>query len=235
MNRRIKEAAKGVALRASKAGKSLFQGSSSSSSRREALLRCVDPDLSGAPIALQRDDHEDEDVDSEEGGMEGGEEHHEEDDESDEDTTDGDSADGSGVTQKQTRKSHVVAPPSVPTRAEARVLIRPVGDRYAYLLLFSLVDSIYDTYFCLLSYSSWDDTGFDGRGHHRQVNAILGNICRLYNPGIVVNKRGETIACTSWRHFGLAPDARFGNAQGAVRDAFWVKFKLFLDFTVSCL
>jgi hypothetical protein len=46
----------------------------------------------------------------------------------------------------------------------------------------------------------------------------------LHNPGVVVNKSGETVACTSWKHFALAEDARFGNAQGAVRDAFWVKF-----------
>ena len=71
--------------------------------------------------------------------------------------------------------------------------------------------------------------GFDGRGHHRQVNTILGNLCRLHNPGVVVNKVGECIACTAWKDFALAPDVRFGNAQGAVKDAFWVNNKVFLD------
>jgi hypothetical protein len=51
----------------------------------------------------------------------------------------------------------------------------------------------------------------------------------LHNPGVVVNKHGQTIACTTWKDFALAEDARFGNAQGAVRDAFWVNFKLFVD------
>jgi hypothetical protein len=37
MNRKLKL----IVARASKASKSLFQGSSSSSSRREAMLRCV--------------------------------------------------------------------------------------------------------------------------------------------------------------------------------------------------
>jgi hypothetical protein len=47
--------------------------------------------------------------------------------------------------------------------------------------LFSLFDSIHDVhFFCLLSFISWLDTSFDGRGHHRQVNAILGNLLLLH-------------------------------------------------------
>ncbi|KAG2562165.1 hypothetical protein PVAP13_8KG331804 [Panicum virgatum] len=72
------------------------------------------------------------------------------------------------------RRIHVVYPPSVPTRPDDRVLIIPTGD------------------------SSWQDTGFDGRGHHRQVNAVLGNLCHLHNPGVVTNKH-ETLPCGSCR------------------------------------
>jgi hypothetical protein len=47
--------------------------------------------------------------------------------------------------------------------------------------LFSLFDSIHDVhFFCLLSFISWLDTSFDGRGHYRQVNAILGNLLLLH-------------------------------------------------------
>ena len=44
-----------------------------------------------------------------------------------------------------------------------------------------------------------------------------------------MNKHGEHIACTAWKDFALAPDARFGNAQGAVKDAFWVNYLVFFD------
>jgi hypothetical protein len=53
--------------------------------------------------------------------------------------------------------------------------------------LFSLFDSIQDAHsFCLLSFSSWLETSFDRRGHHRQVNAILGNLLRLHYLGVVL-------------------------------------------------
>ena len=45
----------------------------------------------------------------------------------------------------------------------------------------------------------------------------------------MTNKHGEPIACTAWKDFALAPDARFGNAQGAVKDAFWANYLAFLD------
>ena len=38
-----------------------------------------------------------------------------------------------------------------------------------------------------------------------------------------MNNSGQPMACTSWRDFALSLDARYGNAQGVVRDAFWVK------------
>jgi hypothetical protein len=53
---------------------------------------------------------------------------------------------------------------------------------------------------------------FNGRGHHRQVNQVLGNLCRLHNPRIVIDSKGMVVPCTSWSHFALAPHATYGTA-----------------------
>ncbi|WVZ77611.1 hypothetical protein U9M48_025460 [Paspalum notatum var. saurae] len=101
MNRRIKQAAKGLRL---------FQGTSSSGSRREALLRCVDPNLQGVPIALQRT--EDEEDEGEEAGV-----------------VQQDVEAGEVVVQRrEIKKSHYVNPPPVPATADKR-LIKPIGNR----------------------------------------------------------------------------------------------------------
>ena len=70
------------------------------------------------------------------------------------------------------------------------------------------------------------DYSFTGKGHHRQVNQVLGNLCRMHNPGIVNDKTGRPIPCKSWDHFALAPHAAYGNAQGAVKHDFWVRIFL---------
>jgi hypothetical protein len=62
MNRKLKQ----VAVRASRASKSLFEGSSSSNSRREAMLRCVHIELKDRLIAFQRSDDEEEEERGEE-------------------------------------------------------------------------------------------------------------------------------------------------------------------------
>jgi hypothetical protein len=67
-----------------------------------------------------------------------------------------------------------------------------------------------------------DDT-FDGTVHKRWVSTILGNTIHLHNPGVVVTNSGQPKACTSWKDFTLAPDVWFGNVQGVVRNAFWVR------------
>jgi len=62
MNRRFKQVAKGFVGKMVPSKKTsqersqerLFQGSMLQGARREALLRCVDPNLEGVPIALQR-------------------------------------------------------------------------------------------------------------------------------------------------------------------------------------
>jgi hypothetical protein len=101
--------------------------------------------------------------------------------------------------------------------------------------LFSLFNSIHDVhFFCLLSFSSRLDTSFDGRGHHRLVNAILGNLLLLQYLGVVVRGAGCTAPVTSWRDYARAPDARYGNAQGAVRNTFWVSSYMFITSVTSC-
>jgi hypothetical protein len=48
------------------------------------------------------------------------------------------------------------------------------------------------TFLFLLSFSFWLDTSFDGRGHHMQVNQILGNLLRLHYPGVVMRGAGHS-------------------------------------------
>jgi hypothetical protein len=86
----------------------------------------------------------------------------------------------------------------------------------------------------LLSFRFWLDASFDGRGHHRQVNAILGNLLRLHYPGVVVRGAGRTSPVIGCRDYARAPDARYGNAQGSVRNLFWVSSYMFITFVTSC-
>jgi hypothetical protein len=48
------------------------------------------------------------------------------------------------------------------------------------------------TFLCLLSFISWLDTSFDERGHHRQVNQVLGNLLRLHYPRIMMKGAGHS-------------------------------------------
>ncbi|WVZ77332.1 hypothetical protein U9M48_025211, partial [Paspalum notatum var. saurae] len=61
--------------------------------------------------------------------------------------------------------------------------------------------------------SQWEDMTWDGTGHRRTPNGLLGNLIRVHNPGIV-EKNGETIAVTTWKHFALAPHVTYGSVQG---------------------
>jgi hypothetical protein len=118
MNHKLKQ----VTARASKASKSLFQGTSSSSSRREAMLRCVRGEEDKRFITFQRSDNEEEEQHGEEERC--GEEAE-------------NVGEGPNEEQKeaelqrvlrQTRRSHVIAPPLMPSWEEDRILIRPLGD-----------------------------------------------------------------------------------------------------------
>jgi hypothetical protein len=62
MNHKVKQ----VTVRASRASKSLFQGSSSSGNRREAMIRCARGDEQQSPIAFRRYNDEEEEQRGEE-------------------------------------------------------------------------------------------------------------------------------------------------------------------------
>jgi hypothetical protein len=44
---------------------------------------------------------------------------------------------------------------------------------------------------------------------------------------------GRHVPVIGWRDYGLAPDARYGNAQGVVRSAFWVSSYIFITSVTS--
>jgi hypothetical protein len=109
MNRKLKQ----VAVSTSRASKSLFQESSSGSSRREAMLRCV--------CGEEEQRGEEEEEEQQRGKEEqGGEEERRGEEEEEVELE---------HLSRQTRMSHVVAPPIAPAREEYRVLIMLLGDR----------------------------------------------------------------------------------------------------------
>lgn len=77
---------------------------------------------------------------------------------------------------------------------------------------------------------SWIDSRFDGTTKVRQVNQILGNLCRLHYPGVVTLPSGERQLATTWDHYRFAPDGDYGTAQGAVSHDFWVRFFFMYEF-----
>jgi hypothetical protein len=62
----------------------------------------------------------------------------------------------------------------------------------------------------------------------RQVNKVLGNICRMRWPGLVIED-GIEVPVTRWDQYGLAVNAQHGNAHGAVWHDFWVCLSIFLS------
>ncbi|WVZ52768.1 hypothetical protein U9M48_003793 [Paspalum notatum var. saurae] len=193
MSRKLKQIAKGFAGKMIPSKERLFQGSTSTGSRREALLRCMDPNLQGVPIALQRNEGE-EDEEVEEAEAEDAGDRQEDENAGDghegaqadadlmggdEDLMGGDGSEEVVVQTRGTRKSHYVHPPPIPATAD-KILIRPISD------------------------CQWEDVTWDGTGHHRTPNGLLGNLIRVHNPG-VVQKDGETIPVTTWKHYALAP------------------------------
>jgi hypothetical protein len=89
------------------------------------------------------------------------------------------------------------------------------------------------TFLCLLCFSSWLDTSWDERGHHRQVNQILGNLIHLHYSRLVT-KGGRSEPATTWRDYAHAPNARHGNAQGVVKHESWVSSYMLINFVISC-
>jgi hypothetical protein len=78
--------------------------------------------------------------------------------------------------------------------------------------------------------------GFDGKGHHRQVDAILCNLCLFAKSRSCrrLVELGETVECKAWKHVTLAQDAHlFGTMQGiTIKDDFWVSLKLFVSCSI---
>ena len=72
---------------------------------------------------------------------------------------------------------------------------------------------------------TWIDEKFDGKGHHRQVNKVLGNICRLKWPGVVL-ENGREVVVTKWKQYKLAFHAQHRDAQGVVWHEFMVQILL---------
>jgi hypothetical protein len=86
-----------------------------------------------------------------------------------------------------------------------------------------------------LSCSSWEDTTFQGTGHQRQVNVVLGNLILMHYPGEVTQNDGTTSPATCWDDYALAPDVTYVTAKGVVWRNFWVSFLviLFQSFTLD--
>ncbi|WVZ97071.1 hypothetical protein U9M48_042633 [Paspalum notatum var. saurae] len=210
MSRRFKQVAKGFVEKMIPSKERLFQGSTSTGSRREALLRCVDPNLQGVPIALQRNECEE---DEEAGGEDAGDRQEDEeagDRQEDEEAGDGQEdaqadeelmgGDGSEevVQRRGTRRSHYVNPPPIPAAADKK-LIEPIGD------------------------SQWEDVTWDGTGHRRTPNGLLGNLIHVHNPGVV--EKNEILLCkslrvtNSWLKSQGQPVGRFRDALETYRTA----------------
>jgi hypothetical protein len=79
-----------------------------------------------------------------------------------------------------------------------------------------------------LACNSWEGTTFQGTGHQRQVNAILGNLIRMHYPGEVTRSDGTISHATCWNDYALAPDVMYETAKGAVWSDFWVSFSVIL-------
>jgi hypothetical protein len=92
---------------------------------REAMLRCACDEEEECSIAFQRSDNGEEEERGEE------EQHGEEAENVGEGPNDDDESEEAELecVPRQTRRSHVVAPPIVPAREEDRVFIRPLDDR----------------------------------------------------------------------------------------------------------
>ncbi|WVZ64263.1 hypothetical protein U9M48_013813 [Paspalum notatum var. saurae] len=202
MSRRFKQVAKGFVEKMIPSKERLFQGSMSTGSRREALLRCVDPNLQGVSIALQRNEgEEDEEAEGEDAGdrQEGEEAGDRQEDEEagdgqedaqpDEELMGGDGSE-EVVQRRGTRRIHYVNPPPIPAASDKK-LMKPNGD------------------------SQWEDVTWDGKGHLRTPDGLLGNLIHVHNPG-VVEKNGETIPVIIWKHFALAPHVTYGSVQESI-------------------
>jgi hypothetical protein len=59
------------------------------------------------------------------------------------------------------------------------------------------------------------DSSFTSTGRRRQVKKVLGNICRVKWPGLVIED-GKEVPVTRWHQYALPINAQHENAQAAV-------------------
>ena len=74
---------------------------------------------------------------------------------------------------------------------------------------------------CSCAVRAWVDSSFTSTGRRRQVKKVLGNICRMKWPVLVIED-GKEVPVTRWDQYALAINAQHGNAQAAVWHDFWV-------------
>jgi hypothetical protein len=67
------------------------------------------------------------------------------------------------------------------------VIGKYIFDLFSFFILYMML-----TFLCSLSFSFRLDTSFNGRGHHRQVNLVLGNLLRLHYSRIMMKGAGRS-------------------------------------------
>jgi hypothetical protein len=68
---------------------------------------------------------------------------------------------------------------------------------------------------CSCAVRAWVDSSFTSTGRRRQVKKVLGNICRVKWPGLVIED-GKEVPVTRWHQYALPINAQHENAQAAV-------------------
>jgi hypothetical protein len=69
---------------------------------------------------------------------------------------------------------------------------------------------------------------FQGTGHQRQVNVVLGNLVHMHYPGKVTRSDGTIPPTTCWDDYALAPNVTYGTSKRAVWSDFWISFLIIL-------
>jgi hypothetical protein len=80
---------------------------------------------------------------------------------------------------------------------------------------------------CACAVRAWVDSSFISKGCAWQVNKVLGNICHMRWPRLVIED-GHEVPVTRWDQYTLAINVQHGNAQGVVWHNLWVCLFIFL-------
>jgi hypothetical protein len=68
---------------------------------------------------------------------------------------------------------------------------------------------------CSCAVRAWVDSSFTSTGRRRQVKKVLGNICRMKWPVLVIED-GKEVPVTRWHQYALPINAQHENAQAVV-------------------